>query len=249
MGTGTSQGVPVIGCTCAVCQSSDARDKRLRTSAAVSNGKTTVSIDIGPDFRQQMLANRFRSLDGVLLTHEHNDHVSGIDDVRPMNFRSRKHMPVYGLPRVLAEVKKRFPYAFDEVEDYPGRPRLDLKPVGKEAFSLNTLRVTPVPVMHGSLPILGYRFGNFAYLTDVKTIPDEQISQLKGIRVLVVNALRLSPHLTHFNLDEALGMIEIIDPGMAYLTHISHELGLHEEISAQLPGNVALAYDGLRFEV
>jgi len=249
LGTGTSQGVPVIGCNCEVCTSTDPKDKRLRTSAAVSDGQTTVSIDIGPDFRQQMLVNHIDHLDGILLTHEHNDHVSGIDDVRPMNFRSKQDMPIFGLPRVLGEVKKRFPYAFDEEEDYPGRPRIDLVAVGTEMFAVNTMTVAPIEVMHGTLPILGYRFGGFAYITDAKTISPKQIETLKGIDVLVINALRRSHHYTHLNLQEALATIQSISPQRAYLTHISHELGRYADVSRELPDGVFLAYDGLRINL
>ena len=243
LGTGTSQGVPVIGCECRVCKSEDVHDKRLRSAVTLTDGQTRINIDMGPDFRQQMLRARFAHTDAILLTHEHNDHVTGMDDVRPINFRSRKHMPVYGLPRTLGEVRKRFPYAFDDDADYPGRPRIDLIAIDSEAFTIGDIVVRPVKVMHGPLPILGFRIGDFAYITDCKTIPDDQLPQLSGLKVLILNALHRRQHFSHLNLQEAIDLAQRIRPEQTFLTHISHDMGLHEEVNHELPEGIALAYD------
>jgi len=245
LGTGTSQGVPIIGCKCEVCTSSDPRDNRLRTSLLVSHNGHNVVIDTGPDFRQQMLRAGVQHLDAVVLTHEHNDHIIGLDDVRPFNFMLNRHMPLLGTTSVLDEVKRRFAYIFAE-KPYPGAPMIDPVVISKEeGFEAAGIGFLPIEVMHGSLPVLGFRIGDFAYLTDMKTISDVEKSKLEGIRTLVVNALHLKPHKTHLNLDEALDFIESIKPEQAWLTHIGHRMGLHEERSKLLPPGVALAWDGL----
>jgi phosphoribosyl 1,2-cyclic phosphate phosphodiesterase len=234
----------VIGCTCVVCSSSDPRDNRLRTSALLTAGRTHLLIDAGPDLRQQMLRARVDHLDAILLTHEHNDHVIGLDDVRPFNFRSGRAMAVYALPRVAKAVRDRFEYVFGE--PIPGLPRLELRPLHKdEPIEVGGLAVQPVGVDHGPLPILGFRFGDLTYLTDVKTLRPDELDKIRGTRFLVLNALHHHPHPTHLNLHEALDLIRLIGPERAWLTHMSHHMGLAREVEAGLPEGVHLGYDGL----
>ncbi|WP_235296735.1 MBL fold metallo-hydrolase [Portibacter marinus] len=245
LGTGTSQGIPVIGCKCSACLSDDHRDNRLRTSVFVEVGKTSICIDVGPDFRQQMLAHSIDKLDAVLLTHEHNDHMIGADDLRPFNFRQRKDMPIYGEQRVLDEVKKRFEYAFTS-NPYPGSPKFLMESISDDqSFDVNGLSVTPVRVHHGSLPILGYRIGGFCYLTDVKTIPENEFKKLKNLDVIVLNALRKKEHHSHLTIDEAVQMSKKIGAEQTYLTHFSHDIGPVQEWEQELPKSVLPAYDGL----
>ncbi len=245
LGTGTSQGVPVIGCKCEVCSSPNPKDKRLRTSAIFQSSDISICIDAGPDFRQQMLREGIQKIDAVLLTHEHNDHIIGLDDVRPFNFSSGSNMPVFGMKRVIENVKNRFEYIFAE-NPYPGAPRIELNNINdSSSFFISTQKVIPIEVMHGTMPILGFRFGEITYLTDVKTMSTTEIDKIRHCKYLVVNALHHSKHHSHLNLEEALDLIKEIRPGKAYLTHISHKMGLHKEINAALPQNVELAYDGL----
>ena len=249
LGTGTSQGVPVIGCDCPVCRSADPRDQRLRTALLVEYGATRIAIDAGPDFRQQMLRAQVSELHAVLITHEHNDHIIGLDDVRPFNFRQGKNMPIYALPRVLAEVRTRFAYVFD-ADPYPGAPRLELIPLDPfEPFRIGELPIQPFPVGHGNMDVLGFRFGPFTYITDMKTLSAESREIIRGTEVLVVNALHHRPHYSHLNLEEALEFIAEVRPREAYLTHISHSMGRYEDIAPQLPKGVFLAEDGGRVEV
>lgn len=251
LGTGTSQGVPVIGCTCEVCQSLDYRDKRLRTAILVDIAPQdtaltqTFVIDTGPDFRQQMLREQVKRIDAVIFTHAHRDHTAGLDDVRAYNFLQKMDMPVYGTQPVLDQLKVEYAYAFAE-QYYPGIPRLTLNEIDGREFSINGIRVTPLPVQHLKLPVLGFRFNNFSYITDANHIPDTTLEKLKGTEVLVLNALQREPHVSHFNLAEALNMIGKIKPIKTYLTHISHKLGTHADVSRELPENVSLAYDGLQ---
>lgn len=244
LGTGTSQGVPVIGCSCSVCTSSDPRDKRLRTSAYVEYGGLKVNIDCGPDFRQQMLSAGIKELDAILLTHEHQDHVAGLDDIRPFNFMQHRAMDFYGTERVQADLRKRYGYAFGE-SDYPGAPSAQFHVIDENPFSVNGVEIIPVPADHHGFPVLGFRFGNMAYMTDVKFLPAESRIKLKDLDVLVINALRISEHYSHLNLEEALSLIEELKPKRAYLTHISHQLGRYAELQAQLPEGIELAFDGL----
>ncbi len=248
LGTGTSQGVPIIGCECRVCTSADPRDNRLRSSVRVEAGDTVIVIDTGPDFRQQMLRARVSRLDAILLTHEHNDHVIGLDDIRPFNHRSGNSLKVYALKRVADEVKKRFEYVFSD--PIPGLPRVDLIQVLPGLpFSVGGLEILPVGVVHGRLPIVGYRFGDFAYLTDVKHVEEEELERLRGVKKLVINALQHEWHPTHLSLTEALELIGRISPEQAWLTHLSHHMGLASETEQTLPPGVSLAYDGLEIEV
>lgn len=247
LGTGTSQGVPVIGCDCAVCTSGDPRDQRLRTSALLTSGDTHILIDAGPDLRQQMLRARVRHLDAILLTHEHNDHVIGIDDIRPFNFRSGHPMSVYALPRVADDVRKRFEYIFGE--PIPGLPRIELHPIDQDTrLRIGEVSIQAIGIRHGNLPILGFRFGALTYLTDMKSVSPEEKEKISGTRFLVVNALHHRPHSTHMNLEESLEFIKQIRPERSWLIHLSHELGLSSEVSALLPPGVALGYDGLEIE-
>ena len=245
LGTGTSQGIPVIGSDHPVCKSTDLKDKRLRVSVWISWDNYSYIIDCGPDFRQQMLASNCPKVDGILFTHEHSDHTSGIDDIRPFNFKQGE-IPIYAHQRVLDDLKKRFGYVFETVNKYPGAPSVStVEVINDQAFSIGNKIVIPVNVMHGNLQVFGYRIDDFAYLTDVKTIDDIEILKLKNLKVLVVNALREEPHDTHFNLQEALDFITLVQPEKAYLTHISHIMGFHEDVQKKLPANVFLAYDNL----
>lgn len=245
LGTGTSVGVPMIACECEACISEDSRDKRLRTSIFIEVGSQKIVIDIGPDFRQQMLRAKIKNIDYVLLTHEHNDHMIGVDDLRPYNFIQRKDMPIYGEKRVLDEIKLRFEYAFIP-HPYPGIPQFRLNTIEPDkSFTLGDIEVVPIRLMHGTLPIFGFRFGDFCYLTDVKTIPESEFKKLKGIKVLVLNALRKKAHHSHLTLDEAIEMAEKIGAETTYFTHFSHDLGAVSSWELSLPNGVKAAYDGL----
>jgi phosphoribosyl 1,2-cyclic phosphate phosphodiesterase len=245
LGTGTSQGIPVIGSDHPVCKSTDSRDKRLRVSVWLSWEDYSFVLDCGPDFRQQMLVSNCQKVDGILFTHEHADHTAGIDDIRPFNFRQGP-LPFFAHSRVIHNLKKRFDYVFETVNKYPGAPSVITQEViNNVSFSIGNKIATPINVMHGDLQVFGYRVEDFAYLTDVKTIDVSEIQKLKRLKVLVINALREESHQTHFNLKEALDFITLVQPEKAYLTHISHHLGFHEEVQKKLPENVFLAYDNL----
>lgn len=247
LGSGTSQGVPVIGCTCEVCTSLDFRDKRLRSSIQVELSDQSFVIDTGPDFRQQMLRERVKRIDAILFTHAHRDHTAGLDDVRAYNFMQKMDMPVYGQEQVLDQLKIEYAYAFMK-DSYPGIPRLLLHQINAEPFTINGTEIIPLPVMHLKMPVFGFRFKNFSYITDANFIPEGTMEKLKGTEILVLNALQREPHVSHFNLKEALYMVEKIKPKQTYLTHISHKLGLHADVSRELPVNVMLAYDGLQLD-
>jgi phosphoribosyl 1,2-cyclic phosphate phosphodiesterase len=248
LGSGTSQGVPVIGCTCEVCTSLDFRDKRLRSSIHVELSHQSFVVDTGPDFRQQMLRERVKRIDALLFTHGHRDHTAGLDDVRAYNFMQKMDMPVYGAQPVLDQLKIEYAYAFIK-NSYPGIPRLLLNLIDDEPFSVNGIKVLPLPVMHLNMPVHGFRFGNFSYITDANFIPEETLDKLIGTEILVLNALQREPHISHFNLQEALLMVDKIKPKQTYLTHISHKLGTHAQVTKELPLNVRLAYDGLQVDV
>lgn len=247
LGTGTSQGVPVIACPCPVCTSADEKDKRLRSSIMVeSNGKTVV-IDSGPDFRQQMLRAGVKRLDGLVFTHEHKDHIAGMDDIRAFNFVNKKRVDVYATSLVQDAIKREFPYIFDEIK-YPGIPEINLHTIGNTSFEIEGIKFLPVEVKHYMIPVLGFRLRDFTYITDAKTIAEEERKKIRGCRTLVINALRHENHVSHFTLKEALEMIEDLKPEQAYLTHISHQLGRHEELNNLLPPHVKCAYDGLQLD-
>ena len=245
LGTGTSQGIPVIGSNHPVSHSTDARDKRLRVSVWLSWENYSFVIDCGPDFRQQMLTCRCPKVDGILYTHEHADHTAGLDDIRPFFFK-QGNIPIYAHKRVLNSLRKRFDYIFEDEDKYPGAPSVTVNEViVDQSFPIGNKIAIPISVQHGSLDIFGYRIDNFAYLTDVKFVAESEIDKLSGLDVLVVSALREEPHNSHFNLEEALNFIDRVKPKKAYLTHISHMLGFHAEVEPRLPKNVFLAYDNL----
>lgn len=249
LGSGTSQGIPVIACDCRVCTSEDPRDNRLRCALLIAYKEENYVVDAGPDFRQQLLREKVKTLRAVLFTHEHKDHVAGLDDVRAFNFREGRDMEIYCTPQVEKALRREYYYAFEGTR-YPGIPELHINTIGSDPFTLpNGLPVVPVEVMHYEMPVLGFRFGDFAYITDAKTVGDEEIAKLRGVKILIVNALRKEPHLSHFNEDEALDFIAKVQPEKAFLTHISHLYGRHEEIERDLPANVFVAYDGQEFTI
>ncbi len=248
LGTGTSQGIPVIGSNHPVCLSTDPRDKRLRVSVLVEFDGFTYVIDCGPDFRQQMLSNNCSRIDGILFTHEHSDHVAGLDDIRPFFF-NQGDIPIYAHKRVLETLKRRFEYIFVTEDKYPGAPSVKEIVIKNEPFILGNLKVIPINTFHNRVQVFGFRFNDFAYLTDVKTVESRETEKLKGVKVLVVNALREKPHHSHFNLVEALEFIEEVKPDIAYLTHISHYMGFHNKVQAKLPEGVYLAYDNLKINI
>ena len=244
LGTGTSQGVPVITCTCEVCQSADRKDNRTRTSLMIQSETTTVVIDTGPDFRAQMLRENVQDLDAVVFTHGHKDHVAGLDDIRPFNYLLGKTIDVYAEERVQQILKREFSYAF-EPQDYLGAPQVNLKTIDETPFMIGDISFTPVRVFHKELPVLGFRVGDFTYITDANFIAEEELQKIKGSKILVLNAWRRETHYSHFNLEQAIEIVNKIKPEQAYFTHISHHLGLHEAVEKELPENVFLAYDGL----
>jgi len=247
LGTGTSQGIPVIGCNHEVCMSSDLKDKRLRSSILIEWDSFSYIIDCGPDFRQQMLSAKVNHLNGVLFTHYHADHTAGLDDIRPFSQKYGK-IPFYAKKDVLENLKERFDYIFTTENKYLGAPNVTLNEINNLPFLLENTRIVPIEVEHGKLKIFGFRFNQFAYITDAKHISLVEKEKLKNLDILIVNALRVDTHPTHFNLQEALEFIKEIKPNKAYLTHISHKLGFHAEVSNNLPNNVFLAYDGLSIE-
>lgn len=248
LGSGTSQGVPVIGCECEVCSSIDYRDKRLRSSIHIQTEDSSIAIDSGPDFRQQMLREGVKKLDALLFTHEHKDHTAGMDDIRSFNFIQKKDMPVYGRPQVIEQLKSEFAYVFTESK-YPGVPRVDVHLVENKPFKVNNTSITPIEVMHYKLPIYGYRIGEFTYITDMKTISPQEKEKLKGTKVLVINALQKTEHISHLTLDEAIAFAQQIGAEQTYFTHLSHKMGKHRAVEAELPEGIAIAYDGLQIHL
>lgn len=248
LGTGTSQGVPMIGCDCKVCRSEDRRDRRLRSAVMVEDSATRVVIDSGPDFRYQMLREGVKAIDAILLTHQHTDHIIGLDDVRAFNYFCRKSIEVYATEAVQEVVRKNFDYAFME-KPYPGAPQITLCTIAKEPFSVGTLDIVPISGKHFTLPVTGFRIGGIAYLTDFNHISDEELAKLEGVEVLIINALRHTRHLSHFSLPEAQDIARRVGAPKTYFTHISHQLGLHAEEEQLLPEGMSLAYDTLTIEI
>ncbi|MCB9234692.1 MAG: MBL fold metallo-hydrolase [Bacteroidia bacterium] len=248
LGTGTSQGIPVIGCNCGVCTSADPKDNRLRTSALLNQGDTWVVFDTGPDFRQQMLRATPPHLDAVIYTHEHRDHTAGLDDIRPFYFKQGAAIEVYGGKGCLKALKNQFGYVFEE-SPYPGAPRVNIHTVNESPFQIGEMTIQPVPVLHYRLPVMGYRIGDLAYVTDANFIPETSKARLQNLKVLVLNSLRKERHMSHFNLEEAVDLIRQLKPERAYLTHLSHLMGKHQDVSPELPDNIFIAWDGLEIEV
>lgn len=243
LGTGTSTGVPQIGCGCEVCKSKNSKDNRLRSSVLIQINDKKILIDAGPDMRQQLLTHQISHLDGVLITHEHYDHVGGLDDIRPLG-----ETTIYCEHNVAKTIYRTMPYCFAE-NKYPGVPRIELSEISEDDFYLDDIKITPVRIMHARLPILGFRINNFAYLTDVKTIPESSFDKLKGLDVLVINALRIEEHIAHLNLNDAIKISQKINAKSTFFTHFSHDMGLHENINNQLPENIQLSYDNLTINI
>lgn len=248
LGTGTSQGIPIIGSTHPVCLSNNPKDKRLRVSVLVEWDDYSFVVDCGPDFRQQMLRASCTKIDGIIFTHEHADHTMGLDDIRPFFFK-QGNIPIYAHHRVLKALRNRFDYIFETKNKYPGAPSVTEIEISNSPFKAGKMEIIPVDGLHNKLQVFGFRFKDFAYLTDMKTIDDKEIDKLNNLEVLVVNALREEPHISHFNLKEALSFIKKVNPKRAYLTHISHHLGFHDEVQQKLPKNVFLAYDNLQITI
>ena len=248
LGTGTSQGVPVITCTCDICQSLDFRDKRLRSSIHIQSDDISLVVDTGPDFRQQMLRERIRKLSAIVFTHQHKDHTAGMDDVRSFNFSQKKDMPVFARKEVIEQIKQEFAYVFAEVK-YPGVPRIETHEISNSPFEVENLLIQPIEVMHHKLPVFGFRIGDFTYITDANFISDEEMEKIKGSKILVLNALQKQPHISHYTLEEAIEVSQKIGAEQTYFTHISHRLGLHQEVQKELPENIFLAYDGLKLSI
>lgn len=248
LGTGTSQGVPVIACQCQVCQSTDIRNNRLRTSALIEHQGTTILIDAGPDFRQQMLSAKVKVLDSILITHEHRDHIAGLDDVRAFNFILKRPMDIWAEPRVQEAIKNDFSYVFAD-QKYPGSPEMIIHNIDGLPFSINGIKIIPIRAYHYKMPVYGFRIDNLTYITDANFIPEEEKEKIVGTQYLVINALRKQKHISHFSLPEALKLITELSPRKAFITHVSHQMGLYEDIQHELPENVYLAFDGLTIDI
>ncbi len=248
LGTGTSQGIPMIACTCEVCRSTDPCDQRLRVSMHIETEGKSFIIDTGPDFRQQILRAGIQRVDAVLYTHEHKDHTAGMDDIRGFNYAQKSSIPLYAQAPVIEQLKREFAYAFGE-DKYPGVPEIEVHKIENQPFTIAGVTIIPILVKHYFLDVLGFRFGDFTYITDANFISDEELEKVKGSKVLVINALRKTTHISHFTLDEALEVIEKIKPEKAYITHISHMMGLHAVVEKELPAHVHLAYDGLTLAI
>jgi phosphoribosyl 1,2-cyclic phosphate phosphodiesterase len=248
LGTGTSIGVPVITCDCPVCTSEDPKDNRFRTSVMVQVNDKTLVIDCGPDFRVQMLREKVSMLDAVILTHEHRDHIAGIDDIRAFNYVLNKKIDLYATGNVINAIRTEFPYIFSDSR-YFGAPQLTIHPINDQPFFVNDIKITPICVLHDALPVMGFRIGDFTYITDASSISEDEKKKISGSKVIVLNALRNSRHVSHFSVGEAVNILEELKPEAGYLTHLSHFIGLHEEVNRKLPDFINLAYDGLVIEV
>ncbi len=248
LGTGTSQGIPVIACQCNVCRSNDPKDKRLRTSVLIETAGKTIVIDTGPDFRQQMLRSDVKDLHAILYTHDHKDHIAGLDDVRAFNFVNQKPVDIYLEERVIPAIKREFSYIFAE-KKYPGIPQVNLHKIDNFAFQAADHTIIPIRAFHYRLPVFGFRIGDFTYITDANYIPEEEKEKIIGSRYIVINALRKQKHISHFTLKEAVRLINEFGPQRGFITHISHQMGLHNKVQEELPPNIMLAHDGLSFEL
>jgi phosphoribosyl 1,2-cyclic phosphate phosphodiesterase len=248
LGSGTSTGVPLIGCDCEVCTSNNPKNKRLRTSIKISSPNTTVVIDTTPDFRYQMLRTSTTHIDAVVFTHPHRDHYAGLDDIRPFNYFSKKSMAIYANELTQIAIKRDFYYAFEKDKD-AGLPEMILHTIKKDAFTIGDIPFIPIQVMHREMPVLGFRIGDFTYITDANFIPETEMEKIKGSKVLILNALRKETHPTHYNLEQALTVVASLDIPQVYFTHFSHQIGLHDEVEASLPKGIHLAYDGLQFSI
>lgn len=248
LGTGTSQGVPVIACDCEVCLSENKKDKRLRTSILIEEKEKVVVVDTGPDFRQQMLRENVQQLDAVIFTHEHKDHIAGLDDVRAFNFKQQKDMEVYASEQCQVAIKREFYYAFSE-NPYPGVPKINLNTINTTPFKIDDVNIIPIDVWHYKMPVKAFRINNFTYITDANRIEEEELNKIRGSEVIVINALRKTDHISHFKLSEAIDLLMDLKPKKAYLTHISHYLGKHEDVQKELPEFIQIAHDGLVIEI
>lgn len=248
LGTGTSQGVPVIACNCEVCTSDDHRDNRLRTSILIEGKEKVIVVDSGPDFRQQMLRAHVQRLDAIVFTHEHKDHIAGLDDIRAFNYKQQSAIDVYADRRVQDALKREFHYIFAEFK-YPGIPQLNLHTIGAEPFYIGDINFVPIEVLHYKLPVLGFRLNDFTYITDAKTVSEQEKEKIRGTRILVINALQKQEHISHFTFDEAITFAQEIGAETTYLTHISHRLGKYADVSKELPPGIKLAYDGLQLQI
>lgn len=248
LGSGTSTGVPLIGCNCEVCTSTNSKNKRLRTSIKISSPTTTVVIDTTPDFRYQMLRTHTTKIDAVVFTHPHRDHYAGLDDIRPFNYFSQKSMAIYANEITQVAIKRDFYYAFEKDKE-DGLPEMILHTINKDAFTIGDIPFIPIHVMHRDMPVLGFRIGDFTYITDANFIPETEMEKIKGSKVFILNALRKQTHPTHYNLEQALEVAAALDIPKVYFTHFSHQIGLHDEVEASLPKGIQLAYDGMQFSI
>ena len=248
LGTGTSSGVPMIGCDCEVCHSPDRKDNRLRSSILVESAQTSIVVDTGPDFRYQMLRAKVKKIDAVIYTHPHKDHMAGLDDIRAYNFFTRKAMKIYADSLTEEALRRDFYYAFTDTK-YPGIPELDMHTIDMDKFMVGDIPVIPVQVWHMKMPVLGFRFGDFTYITDANRIEEHEKDKIRGSKIMVLNALRLKKHISHFSLEEAIDLVRELKIPEAYFTHISHQLGLHAVVESEIPEGMHLAWDGLRLQV